>query len=201
MLASSGHISYYNSLEIRYHTLTIKQNRYLIMHIEHLAVVDEHDQVLKHLPRAEIHARKLRHRAVHILVFNQQKQLFLQKRALSKDLNPGLWDTSAAGHVDAGEDYDSCAPRELFEELGVKAKLHCLFKLEPTTELGMEFVQVYTCFHNGPFNLASEEIDDGAWFTDAEITARVVNDDPSLTLTFKIIWGKYLDFVGQQQNS
>ena len=167
------------------------------MQIEYLAVVDEHDQVLNHLPRGEIHAQSLRHRAVHIIVFNQHGEIFLQKRSMQKDLNPGLWDTSAAGHVDAGENYDSCAPRELSEELGVVADLKSLFKLAPTPELGMEFIQVYCCKHNGPFLLASEEIDEGAWFTKEIITERVLNDDPSLTLTFKIIWGKYLDFISK----
>jgi isopentenyldiphosphate isomerase len=167
------------------------------MQIEYLAVVDDHDQVLKHLPRSEIHAHRLRHRAVHIFVFNQFGQLFLQKRSMRKDLNPGLWDTSAAGHVDAGEDYDSCAPRELAEELGVVAELQSLFKVSPSPELGMEFIQVYRCLHNGPFLLASEEIDEGAWFTIEEITDRIANNDPDLTLTFKTIWGKYLDFVAK----
>ncbi len=167
------------------------------MQIEYLAVVDDHDQVLKYLPRSEIHSHRLRHRAVHIFVFNQHGQLFLQKRSMQKDLNPGLWDTSAAGHVDAGEDYDSCAPRELSEELGVVTELQSLFKLAPTPELGMEFIQVYRCLHNGPFLLASEEIDAGDWFTVDEIAERVAGDDPSMTLTFKIIWGKYLDFVAK----
>jgi predicted NUDIX family NTP pyrophosphohydrolase len=43
----------------------------------------------------------------------------VHKRSLSKDINAGLWDTSAAGHVDAGEMYDVCAHRETIEELGV----------------------------------------------------------------------------------
>jgi isopentenyldiphosphate isomerase len=168
------------------------------MHNEQLAVVDDHDQVLKYLPRGEIHACGLLHRAVHILVFNQLGQLFLQKRSMQKDSNPGLWDSSAAGHVDAGEDYDSCAPRELSEELGVAAQLQSLFKLAPTPELGIEFIQVYKCEHNGPFVLASEEIDEGAWFTTDEIVNRVTSNDPRLTFIFKIIWQKYQYSIAKQ---
>lgn len=161
------------------------------MHNEFLAVVDEHDRIIDHRPRNEIHALKLRHRAVHILVFNTQGQLLLQKRSLQKDLNKGLWDTSAAGHVDAGETYASCAPRELQEELGVSAALTALFKLEPTPELGMEFIQVYQCRHSGPFQLAPAEIDECRWLERSEIDERVDCDDATLTTTFKIIWRRY----------
>lgn len=162
------------------------------MHNEYLAVVDERDQIIDRRPRTEVHASALRHRAVHILVFNDQNQLFLQKRSMQKDLNKGLWDTSAAGHVDDGETYDSCAPRELREELGIGAPLQALFKLEATPDLGMEFVQVYLCRHNGPFELAKNEIDEGAWLSPAEVSERVDRDDPTLTETFKIIWRQYL---------
>jgi isopentenyldiphosphate isomerase len=161
------------------------------MHNEFLAVVDEHDRIVDRRPRSEIHALRLRHRAVHILVFNDIGQLLLQKRSMKKDLNRGLWDTSAAGHVDDGETYASCAPRELQEELGITADLIALFKLEPTPKLGMEFIQVYCCQHNGPFALAADEIDESSWLDQHAIDLRVDQDDATLTETFKIIWRRY----------
>jgi isopentenyldiphosphate isomerase len=162
------------------------------MQNEYLAVVDEHDQILDSRLRPEVHALQLRHRAVHILVFNQLGQLFLQKRSMKKDLHKGLWDTSAAGHVDYNENYDCSAKRELYEELGINAPLTTLFKLSATAELGMEFIQVYSCQHNGPFVLAADEIDEGAWHSVTAVSERVMRNDPSLTLTFKRIWEKYL---------
>ncbi|NOV29118.1 NUDIX domain-containing protein [Methylomonas sp. ZR1] len=162
------------------------------MHNELLDVVDRDDVVIAQQPRPVIHANGLRHRAVHILVFNDAGRLFLQKRSMKKDLNKGLWDTSAAGHVDAGESYDRCAPRELQEELGIIGEsLEGLFKLEPSTELGMEFIQVYRCRHNGPFSLATDEIDEGCWAEPDILDTRVAKNDPTLTLTFKIIWQRF----------
>ncbi|MDH3859471.1 MAG: NUDIX domain-containing protein, partial [Gammaproteobacteria bacterium] len=70
---------------------------------ELLDVVDENDNIIAVKTRGEIHAECLMHRAVHILVFNSAGELFLQKRSLSKDEQPGKWDSSAAGHVDSGE--------------------------------------------------------------------------------------------------
>jgi len=163
------------------------------MAIEYLSVVDENDQVINTRPRPEIHALGLIHRAVHILVFNKQNQLFLQKRSIKKDLNKGLWDTSAAGHVDVGEDYTASAIRETAEELGIniESSLKFLFKLSPTPQLGMEFIQVYRCHHTGPFSLNTEEIDEGRWLSEKDISTRVEKDDKSLTEAFKIIWRNY----------
>lgn len=166
------------------------------MNHELLFVVDENDCVLDVRARHAVHAEGLRHRAVHILVFDEKGQLFLQKRSMKKDLNAGQWDTSAAGHVDAGEDYESSALREIEEELGIAPvpDLEPLFKLTPTVETGMEFVQVYRIRHNGPFVLAPEEIDEGGWFSPDEISARVDADDPSLTETFKRLW-RHLEYT------
>jgi len=163
------------------------------MNSEYLSVVDENDQVINSRPRSEIHALGLAHRAVHILVFNEQNQLFLQKRSMNKDLNKGLWDTSAAGHVDEGEEYTLSAIREAEEELGINIAPHLqwLFKLSPTPQLGMEFIQVYQCLHNGPFTLNKDEIDEGCWFSTEEVSKRVNNNDKTLTETFKIIWSQY----------
>ena len=70
-------------------------------------VVNEQDQVVGQKPRSEVHRLGLLHRAAHILVFNCRGEVFLQKRSLTKDRQPGLWDSSASGHVDSGESYDA----------------------------------------------------------------------------------------------
>jgi len=51
-------------------------------------VVDELDRVIGTAPRSEVHRRKLRHRAVHVLLFNTRAELFVQKRSAAKDTFP-----------------------------------------------------------------------------------------------------------------
>ena len=110
---------------------------------ELLDVVDENDRVIAVKTRGEIHAAGLMHRAVHILVFNRRGELFLQKRSLQKDEQPGLWDSSAAGHVDSGEAYLDCAEREIEEELGIvlERPLQPLFKLPASSRTGIRRVR------------------------------------------------------------
>lgn len=131
---------------------------------ERFPVVDSQDRLLGDAPRAEVHGNNLRHRAVHILIFNHLGELFLQKRSCWKDRHPRLWDSSAAGHVDAGEDYDAAANRELREELGVSAELRRVVKLPASEKTGQEFIWLYQARHDGPFQLARSEIDYGEFF-------------------------------------
>ncbi len=83
-------------------------------------VVDDQDHVLRQEPRADVHRQRLLHRAVHVLVFNSKGEVYLQRRSAKKDTYPHRWTTACSGHVDAGEDYDTAAVRELQEELGLK---------------------------------------------------------------------------------
>ena len=135
-------------------------------------VVDEHDRVVGRERRSEVHRRGLKHRATHVLVFNARGEVFLQKRSMSKDRCPGVWDSSASGHLDCGEDYDACAVRELREEIGLAVRecLARLFKLDACEQTDQEFVWVYRCHAEGPFTLHPEEIECGGWFAPKRVT-------------------------------
>jgi isopentenyldiphosphate isomerase len=155
-------------------------------------VVNERDEVIDRKLRSEVHRLGLRHRAVHVLVFNSRGQIFLQKRSLRKDKSPGLWDSSASGHVDSGEHYDATAVRELREEIGlVPAQTpELLFKLAACAETDQEFVWVYRCESEGPFRLNAEEIDDGDWFTPERITTWTRERPQDFAAAFVFIWSK-----------
>lgn len=160
---------------------------------ELLDVVDAEDRVVAVKTRGEIHALGLMHRAVHILVFNSRGELFLQKRSMRKDENPGLWDSSAAGHVDSGEDYLACAHRELAEELGIiePVELLELFRMPATLVTGFEHCVVYRAVYDGEMTLQPEEIDAGDWLAPQDMDARVNAGDPDFTNSLVLIWRKY----------
>ena len=156
-------------------------------------VVDEDDKVIRQETRSEVHRQKLKHRAVHILIFNTRNQIFLQKRSLYKDNFPGLWDSSAAGHLDTGEEYDAACLREVNEELDVvfENAPERLFKIDACPETGYEFVWVYRGLHEGPFNLNREEIDCGDWFNGDEVTRWVEEKPKDFASAFVLIWKIY----------
>jgi 16S rRNA (adenine1518-N6/adenine1519-N6)-dimethyltransferase len=147
------------------------------VHGEIFDIVDEHDHVLGTATRHEAHAQKLRHRAVHIFVFNRQGELFLQLRSRWKDMHPRRWDSSAAGHVNAGQAYAETAERELVEELGVEAPVREIGAISACPGTGWEFVRLYRAEHEGPFALPPGEIETGGWFS-AELVDRWVAARP-----------------------
>jgi 16S rRNA (adenine1518-N6/adenine1519-N6)-dimethyltransferase len=139
------------------------------VHGEMFDVVDEADRPLRIASRAEVHAKDLLHRAVHIFVFNRAGELFLQLRSRWKDRHPLVWDSSAAGHVNAGQEYAATAERELEEELGVQVPVEEIASIPACLETGWEFVRLYRARHEGPFQLPPAEIETGGWFTPAQI--------------------------------
>ncbi|MGB0581952.1 MAG: NUDIX hydrolase, partial [Limisphaerales bacterium] len=132
----------------------------------------------------------LLHRAVHILVFNPAGKVFLQKRSASKDTHPLTWDSSTSGHVDAGEDYDESAVRELQEEIGLALAQapERLFKIDACDETDQEFVWVYRTESEGPFTLHPAEIVEGGWFDGPEISAWIHDRPEEFAPAFAHLW-------------
>lgn len=156
-----------------------------------LDIVNEADEVVGQASRVDVHRRNLMHRATHIILTNSERQIFIQLRSKTKDTNPGLWDTSAAGHVDAGESYEQCAVRELEEELGVVVSAEHLVeigRLPPTLHNGFEFVRIYLATSDAPITLEVGEVDDGKWVSQAALERWLANEPDEFASTFAIIW-------------
>jgi isopentenyl-diphosphate delta-isomerase len=145
-------------------------------------VVDEQDRVIGTATRAEAHAHGLRHRAVHVFVFNKGGELYVQKRSATKDTFPGCYDSSASGHVSRGENYDACAVRELREELGIQlsaAQLRKHFKIQACAETGWEFVWVYTVRGDFKINPDPAEIESGGFIALSEVERLIEHETAS----------------------
>jgi len=146
---------------------------------EMLDLVDEAGSVVGKATREECHSSAaLAHRAVHVFVRNSSGAIFLQKRALTKRIQPGRWDTSVGGHPASGESYEAAAEREILEELGLSLddaggagalkRLHDYVWRSPVET---EHVRTYDLVHEGPFTLQTEEIDEGRFWTPDQLRA------------------------------
>lgn len=131
---------------------------------EYFELYDDDDMPLgTRALRSECHGNPaLIHRTAHVVLFNMKGQLLLQKRTMSKDVQPGKWDTAVGGHVDPGETYEDAARREMSEELGIPSDLpiNFLFKSKIRNEVESENVGVYTIVYDGPFQPDPGEIDE-----------------------------------------
>jgi len=158
---------------------------------EMLDIVNEFDEVIAQASRAHIHETNQLHRATHIMLTNSQGQVFVQLRSGTKDTNPGLWDSSAAGHVDAGETYLNCARRELEEELGIRLDADQLMEVgqqPPTPDNGFEFVRIYAASSDAAITLEPGEIDDGKWLSEPELDHWLDTRPEDFAGSFVVIW-------------
>jgi isopentenyldiphosphate isomerase len=122
-------------------------------------VVDENNQTVRIVTRAELRASGLPHRCTYILVFDQAGQLFIHQRTPTKDVFPSYWDVTVGGVLAAGEPYDDGARREAHEELGIdSARLVRLFPFRYIDNRTDVHGMVYKLVHDGPFRLQPEEI-------------------------------------------
>jgi 16S rRNA (adenine1518-N6/adenine1519-N6)-dimethyltransferase len=158
---------------------------------ERFPVVDKNDRILRDASRSEVHANNLRHRAVHILIFNPAGEVYLQQRSRWKDRHPLRWDSSAAGHVVAAESYDETARRELEEELGISIPLKKISKLPASECTDQEFVWLYRGEVAGNLSPNRTEIETGAFFSEAIIDGWVAARPEDFAPGFIECWKVY----------
>jgi len=162
-------------------------------------VVDQNDLVIGQATRREVHKNSWLHRSVHILVFNTQKDIFLQKRVLTKDENPGYWDSSVSGHVRSGEDYLTSAHRELEEELGISGSLKPFLKFPACRETFWEHMQSYLCITDQTIQINPQEIIEGRYWNLEALKVKIQENPDIFTSSFHCIFHSYVKTMGSTQ--
>lgn len=156
------------------------------METEWFDIVDEENRVMGTATREECHSgSKLLHPVVHIHLFNSRNELLLQKRKMSKKIQPGKWDTSIGGHIQAGEPVEEAIQRESLEEAGVHIELDKLIpvgKYVFESDIEKELVFSYAYIYDGPITFQESEIDEVRFFGSEEI--RELNETGQTTPNF-----------------
>ncbi len=142
---------------------------------EMFPLVDELGNIIGAASRGECHnGSKLLHPVVHLHVFNDKGELFLQKRPAWKDIQPDKWDTAVGGHIDLGENAEQALKREVREELGIteyEPQFVMSYVFESKVE--KELVFVYKATYNGEITPSKEELDGGRFWNIQEIKENI----------------------------
>jgi len=138
---------------------------------EYFPIVTEEGVVTGKASRTECHSGTfLLHPVVHLHVFNSGGELYLQKRAMDKDIQPGKWDTSVGGHVDYGEETEDALRREVREELGITDfKPVFLRRYKFVSDREAELVNSYYTLYDGDIQPDPVEISEGKFWKISEI--------------------------------
>jgi len=90
--------------------------------------------------KSEIHRKGLFHSTVHVWIFTDEGNILIQKRSKKKELNPGVWDVSVAGHIKFNENIKKAAKRETLEETGININTKDLLKIGVYKSINIAFI-------------------------------------------------------------
>ena len=163
---------------------------------EMVILVDKNDNQLGLMEKIEAHKKAVLHRAFSVFILNENNELLLQKRALSKYHSPGLWTNTCCSHPRDGESVINAGIRRLSEEMGFETELNTLFSFIYKAEFdnGLtehEFDHVLLGRYNKNPLINKLEVSDWRWI-DVELLKKDVVVSPYIyTVWFKIIFQQF----------
>ena len=170
-----------------------------------MILVDENDTQVGLMPKLEAHQKGLLHRAFSVFIFNNNHQLLLKKRAVSKYHSGGLWTNTCCSHPREGEETINAANRRLIEEMGIKTNLRKVFdfiyKAELDNELTEnEFDHVFYGIYNEDPIINTEEADDFKWIDMETLNNDIAINGQNYTVWFKIAFDYFYKYLNNDNN-
>ena len=159
--------------------------------LEWFPIIEPNGMVIGRSARQYCHSgAKPLHPVVHVHVIDRMSRVYLQKRSMKKDIQPGKWDTAVGGHVSYGEEILEAVYREASEELGLRDfhPIHIeTYEFESSIE--RELVSVFAAVGSYDLKPDLDEVDEGRWWPVEEIDAAVGKEilTPNFESEFKMI--------------
>jgi isopentenyl-diphosphate delta-isomerase len=154
-------------------------------------LVDFQDNPIGVMEKMLAHETGKLHRAFSIFLFNQNNELLLHRRALTKYHSPGLWTNTCCSHPMPDEDVLAAAHRRLQEEMGMSCTLVKSFDFVYHAELENnliehEFDHVFFGRSNESPVINTEEVCEWKWMKLYDIYIDVQLNPEKYTAWFKI---------------
>jgi isopentenyl-diphosphate delta-isomerase len=158
---------------------------------EEVILVDAFDNAIGVMEKLEAHQKGLLHRAFSVFIFNEQGELLLQRRALTKYHSPGLWTNTCCSHPRPNEETITAANRRLKEEMGLETpltyKTSFTYRAEFDNHLiEHEYDHVFIGKSNSDPNVNSDEVDSFKWINMAELKKQLKTKPEDFTAWFII---------------
>ena len=142
---------------------------------EFFPVVESSGLVVGRSTREYCHSgAKPLHPVIHIHIIDRYGRIYLQKRSMRKDIQPGKWDTAVGGHVSYGESIMEAVYREASEELGFSEfnPVHIeTYEFESSIE--REMVNVFAVIGSYELHPDLDEVDEGRWWDIADVDSAI----------------------------
>ena len=163
---------------------------------EMVILVDKHDNQLGLMEKIEAHKKAVLHRAFSVFILNDNNELLIQQRALSKYHSPALWTNTCCSHPRDGESVLDAGARRLKEEMGFQTKLDSLlsFIYRAKFDNGLtehELDHVLFGYYNDDPSINKLEVMDWKWVNLDFLKNDIITNSELYTIWFKIIFEKF----------
>ena len=171
---------------------------------EYVVLVDDNDNKIGLMPKLMAHEKALLHRAFSVFIFNDNNELMLQRRALSKYHSPGLWTNTCCSHQRDHESNIEAGKRRLEEEMGFVTDLKEVtsFIYKAPFDNGLtehEYDHVMVGKYNEIPTINPDEVDSWKWMDLEEVKVDINLNPSEYTEWFKIIFDKFYDHLQEQK--
>ena len=167
---------------------------------ESIVLVDAQDVPQGVAPKAEVHRRGLKHRAISVLVRNHAGDMLLHRRNVEKYHSGGLWANACCSHPRPGEAAEDAARRRLAEEMGIRCGVTPLFVAQYRAAVSNgyiedEVVRVFGSTYEGPISPDPAEVSEWKWLPLAELADDLVRRPDSYTVWFRHYFREHSDDI------
>ncbi len=166
---------------------------------DEIILVDKNDNIIGTGNKLQIHETGALHRAFSVFIFNNKKELLLQKRSFKKYHSPRLWSNTVCSHQRKGEGLDESVKRRLVEELGFSAAVQKIFKFTYKAAVGEllehECDHVFAGVYNGEVKPNPDEVDAYKWFSMEKLEEDIQAHPEKYTAWFKILMNDHLNKI------
>lgn len=167
---------------------------------EYVILVDEHDRTVGSMEKMEAHRLGRLHRAISVFVFDKEKRLLLQQRALHKYHSPGLWTNTCCTHPRPGETAMAAAHRRLDEEMGLQTNLTFAFTFRYRAEFenGLtehELDHVFVARHDLLPVTNPDEVAAFRWVNLNDLDQEIMERPETFTAWFKLIYRQAFQYI------
>lgn len=157
--------------------------------------VDKNDNVIGIVPKLKAHQEGLLHRAVSVLIFNENGDWLLQRRANEKYHSGGLWSNTCCSHPYPNEDVTKASHRRLLEEMGMKCNLTKMYSFTYRAELDNDLIEyeidhLFSGITNDLPQINTDEVSEFKYISGEELQSDLIKNPQDYSEWFKIIFNE-----------
>lgn len=162
---------------------------------EKVILVDSNDVAIGLMEKMQAHEQAQLHRAFSVFLLNDNNEVLLQQRALSKYHCAGMWTNTCCSHPREGETLQKAVDRRLLEEMGISCKTDWSYSFIYKADVGNGLVEheldhVFLGRFNEQPQPNTEEVADWKYMSVDELKADMADDPEKYTPWFKIIFNE-----------